>query len=68
VELNLAADSHRLYYNNTLEAGAGIQIGTPRLGLRLLTVRGIYLPRGVTRPLPSSYGTARTQLLFGLSL
>src|SRR4029077_7756717 len=67
VEANLAADTRRLYFNNTVEAAAGVSIGSPSLSVRFLTVRGAYTPRGADRPSPSGYATARTQLLFGFS-
>lgn len=63
VEINLAADSHRLFYNNTAEAAAGVQVGTPAIALRLLRVQGFYTSRGADRPAASAYGTWRTQLL-----
>jgi hypothetical protein len=68
VEFNLAADDHRLWYNNTFEGAAGIQIGGPNVAVRLMTVRGLYLPRGADRPAQAAYGTARVQLLFGVSI
>jgi hypothetical protein len=68
LQADAAADTRRLYFNNTAEIGAGISVGTPSFSVRFLTVRGIYLPRGADRPGPASFGTSRVQLLFGISL
>jgi len=67
VEANLAADTRRLFFDNTAEAAAGISVGSQSLSVRFLTVKGIYTPRGAGLPSPAAYATARTQLLLGFS-
>lgn len=68
VQADVAADTRRLYFDNTAEVAAGVSIGTPAFSVRFLTVRGTYLARGLDRPTPAGYGTARVQLLIGFSL
>ena len=64
--LTLAADSHRLYYNNFAEGYAGLIVPvSDQINLRFVGVQGTYLPRGIDRPVPATYSGYRALLVFG---
>lgn len=66
--INLAADSHRAYYNNYADAYAGLLIPvTSAVSVRAVGVAGDYLPRGIGVPKPF-YSGVRVLLVTGTNV
>ena len=68
VGIDLALDTSRAFYNNALDALAGVQ--AHRGGLftyRVYADLGTYLPRGIDLPVQRSYTSINLEVLFGYS-
>jgi hypothetical protein len=68
VGTDLALDTSRAFYNNALDALAGLQIhrgGT--LTYRVFADLGTYLPRGAALPVQRTYTSINLEVLFGYS-
>lgn len=66
VGANLALDANRLFYNNTLDALAGLQIHRGgAFTFRAFADVGTYLPRGIALPAQRTYSSFNLEVLFG---
>lgn len=63
IGINGGLDTHGIFGNNFAEAEAGFDVGTSAFTLRVLDVRGYYLPRGSALAAPP-YSTLRVQMIF----
>jgi hypothetical protein len=64
--IDAALDGKSVFGNNFVDGFAGVQLGTDAVALRLVTVNGLYLTRGLPAP-QTGYSTFRATLVFGLS-
>ncbi len=64
--IDAALDEKAIFGNNYVDAFAGVQLGTDAIALRLLTVNGFYLSRGLVVP-QMGYSTFRATLVFGVA-
>lgn len=66
VGIDGAFDAKSIFGNNFVDGFAGVQLGTDAVALRLLTVNGLYLTRGL--PVQRmGYSTFRAMLIFGVA-
>jgi tetratricopeptide (TPR) repeat protein len=66
IGLNGGLDTHGVFGNDFAEAEAGFETGTNAVTLRVLDVRGYYLPRGSALAAPA-YSTLRVQMIFNVN-